>query len=140
MERQADPFERLRRHRYGGLVADLMEEPSLVVGTWFGFVTCFVHGRFMLALADKRPPWRGLLVPTERAHHAALRAEVPELAVHPVLGKWLYLRDSAAAFDESAEKLVALARADDPRIGIETATGAPRSRRRRASPRRRTRN
>jgi hypothetical protein len=116
-----DPFARLRRHRYGGVVEELMEEPSLLVATMFGFVTCYVHGRCMLALADKRPPWRGLLIPTAREHHAALRALLPALAGHPVLGKWLYLRDSAPTFEEDARRLVALARADDPRIGVESA-------------------
>src|SRR5690349_18233215 len=112
-----DPFARLRRHRYGGLVEELMEEPSLLVATMFGFVTCYVHGRCILALADKRPPWRGLLVPTAREHHAALRALLPDLTVHPVLAKWLYLKEATESFEETARELVALARADDPRIG-----------------------
>ena len=124
-----DPFERLRRHRYGGLLESLTGEPSLVVSTMFGLVTCYVHGRLVLALADKRPPWRGLLVPTDRAHHAALRVLVPQLVVHPVLGKWLYLRDSVCGFEESAQQIVALARVDDPRIGVES--GGSRRRRER---------
>ena len=106
-----------------------MDEPTLLVSTMFGLVTCYLHGRFMLALADKRPPWRGLLVPTERTHHAALRALVPELVVHPVLGKWLYLRDSSPELEESAQRLVALARADDPRIGVEPGKGKRRAKR-----------
>jgi hypothetical protein len=126
-----EPVDRLRRHRYGGVVGELLEEPSLVAGTMFGFVTCDLHGRFMLALADKRPPWRGLLVPTERAHHAELRRAVPELVVHPVLTKWLYLRDSAADFESSAAALVALARRDDPLIGVERRTKQERRRPRR---------
>ena len=126
-----DPLARLRRHRYAGLVDDLLDEPTLVVSTMFGFVTCYLHGRFMLALADKRPPWRGLLVPTERDHHAALRALVPELIVHPVLGKWLYLRDASPDLEESAHRLVALARADDPRIGVEPGKGKRRAKRKR---------
>src|SRR5436853_5958293 len=116
-----EPFTRLGGHRYGGLVEELVDEPSLLVATMFGFVTCYVHGRCMLALADKRPPWRGLLVPTEREHHSALRTLLPELVVHPVLGKWLYLRDAVETFEEAARQLVALARADDPRIGVESA-------------------
>jgi hypothetical protein len=134
-----DPLARLRRHRYAGLVEDLLEEPTLLVSTMFGFVTCYLHGRFMLALADKRPPWRGLLVPTERVHHAALRALVPELIVHPVLGKWLYLRDSCAELEASAQRLVALARADDPRIGVEPGKGKSRAKRTSAKRTRKTR-
>jgi len=65
-------------------------------------------------------------VPTDRAHHAALRALIPDLRVHPVLGKWLYLPDAADDFEASALRVVALARADDARIGVES---VPRRRR-----------
>lgn len=116
-----DPFARLRRHRYGGLVDALTEEPSLLVSTMFGCVTCYLHGRLVLGLTDRRPPWRGLLVPTVHEHHDALRADVPGLVVHPVLGKWLYLPESAGCFEEAADALVTLARNGDPRIGVESA-------------------
>ena len=112
---------RLRRHRFGGLVEELADEPSFLLSTMFGFLTCYVHGRLMLALADKRPPWHGLLVPTERVHHTELRRLLPGLVVHPVLGKWLYLRETVSDFEPSAARLVAMARANDPRIGIESA-------------------
>lgn len=126
MQLVADPDVRLRRHRYGALVRELTEEPSFLLARMFGLLTCYVHGRLVLALADKRPPWRGLLVPTDRRHHEALRAALPDLVVHPVLGKWLYLREAADDFEASAARLVALARRDDPRIGVES---APRRRR-----------
>jgi hypothetical protein len=116
-----DPFVRLRRHRYGGLLEDLTEEPSLLVSMMFGFITCYLHGRLVLALADKRPPWRGLLVPTGREHHAVLRARIAGLLVHPVLGKWLYLPESVGSFEESAATLVLLARSGDPCLGVESA-------------------
>ncbi len=130
MRTVADPNERLRRHRYGALVDELVEEPSLLLSTMFGFLTCYVHGRLVLALADKRPPWRGLLVPTDRAHHATLRALLPDLRVHPVLGKWLYLPDAGDDFEASALRLVALVRADDPRIGVESVPRGRRAKRR----------
>lgn len=115
-----DPEERLRRHRYGDLVRDLAEEPSFLSTTMFGLVACYLHGRLVLALGDKRPPWRGVLVPTDRSHHAELRALVPALRVHPVLGKWLYLREGVDDFETAAETLVVLARTGDPRIGVES--------------------
>ena len=134
-----DPFARLRRHRYGGLVDALTEEPSLLVSTMFGCVACYLHGRLVLGLTDRRPPWRGLLVPTAHEHHAALLADVAGLVVHPVLGKWLYLPESVGCFEESADALVTLARRGDPRVGVESA-GAKRGgrRRMRQSPRTRT--
>jgi hypothetical protein len=128
-----DPVKRLRGHRFGSLVEELAVEPSFLLSTMFGFLTCYAHGRLMLALADKRPPWRGLLVPTERAHHAELMRMVPDLVVHPVLGKWLYLREASRDFEESAARLVAMARADDPRIGVESAPAVRRRKRARLS-------
>lgn len=127
-----DPFARLRRHRYGDLLEDLTEEPTLLVSTMFGCVSCYLHGLLVLGLAEKRPPWRGILVPTAKEHHAALRADLPELVVHSVIGKWLYLPESAPSFEESAAVLVRLARAGDPRIGVE-ATLPSRGRRARAA-------
>jgi hypothetical protein len=73
----------------------------------------------MLALAAGDPPWDGVLVATAREHHAALRALVPALGAHPVLGKWLYLPAATDGFERAARVLAELALADDPRLGVE---------------------
>jgi hypothetical protein len=44
--------------------------------------------------------------------------EFPELKPHPVLPKWLYLPDASDTFERVAERLVALAKRRDPRIGV----------------------
>jgi hypothetical protein len=103
----------------------------------FGCVACYAHGRLMLALADGKPPWNGVLVATSREHHGALRALVPVLRVHPVLGKWLYLPGGEDGFEREARRLAALARTDDPRIGVEPTPRRRASFRRRAPRRRR---
>ena len=130
---------RLLGHRFGPLVEGLAAEESFVVRAWFGFLACYVHGRLMLVLADKRPPWSGILVPCDRERHAALRAVVPRLRVHSVLGKWLQLAAAAPDFEDDALKLVDLARADDPRLGVEPEGRATRRLPRMARARRRRR-
>jgi hypothetical protein len=127
---------RLLGHRFGPLVEGLASEESFVARAWFGMLACYVHGRLMLVLADKRPPWSGLLVPCDRERHAAMRAAVPGLKVHSVLGKWLLLPASADTFEDDAMKLADLARTDDPRFGVEPQPRRmSRCRRRSAAPR-----
>jgi hypothetical protein len=112
-------LDRLLGHRYGELVEAVTEEESFVTRAMFGAVACYLHGRLALLLADGDPPWDGILVATGREHHDALRAELPSLRVHPILGKWLYLPADADAFDDDGRRLAALALADDPRVGVE---------------------
>ena len=113
-------LDRLRRHRYGRLIEPLSDAASFLAKPMFGCLACYLHGRLMIVLADRREPWHGLLVPTRREEQSALRAEISSLRVHPVLGKWLYLPESADDFDTCAMRLVALASSDDPRLGVES--------------------
>jgi hypothetical protein len=132
---------RILEHPYGDCVAELLREESLVTRPMFGALACYLHGRLALVLAAGDPPWDGMLVPTVREHHGRLRADFPELGVHPVLGKWLYLPASTDGFEREARRLAALARTDDPRVGVEPKprrrTSPGRRRRGRATARRR---
>jgi len=116
----------LRRvHPYAWLWEPLESEPSFLLRPMFGTRAAYLDGRLVLCFSAGDEPWRGVLVCTEKAHHGSLMAEIPALAPHPVLPKWLYLPDSFDAFDRRAEQLVALVRRRDPRIGV-----APGERRR----------
>ncbi|MET0152752.1 MAG: hypothetical protein ABW298_09120 [Candidatus Binatia bacterium] len=103
----------------------------------FGCVACYVSGRLVLVLADRGKPWQGLLIPTERGAHATIVAEHPELRVHPVLGKWLYLADDAHRFAAAAAAILERIQARDERFGVEPPVGRlPRRRETRPRPRR----
>ena len=54
----------------------------------------------------------------ERDQQAAVMADLPSLAPHPVLPKWLYLPESADLFEKDAQWLVKRIRGRDLRIGI----------------------
>ncbi len=45
--------------------------------------------------------------------------DLPELRPHPVIGKWLYVPQSDAGFESTAEHLTAMVLARDARIGME---------------------
>ena len=114
-----DEFGRVRRvHPYAWLWEPLEDDPSFVLGAMFGTKVAYLDGMLMLCFAAREEPWRGILVCTERDHHAALLAELPALAPHPILPKWLYLPETAGSFERTGAELVRLARQRDPRIGV----------------------
>lgn len=105
-------------HPLQWLADPLADEPSFVLKSWFGGRTIMLHGRHQLFLTTQGEPWQGVLVCTFHEHQASLRAEFPSLRQHPILKKWLYLPESAETFERDAVRLVQLARARDPRLGI----------------------
>lgn len=122
---------RIRRvHPYAWLWEPLEGEPSFVLRSMFGTKAAYLEGRLTVCFSDGKEPWRGLLVATEKDHHASLVSEIGDLRPHPVLPKWLYLPDSSDAFERSAERIVALVLRRDPRIGV---VPKPRKKSRRAS-------
>ncbi len=106
-------------HPHAWLWEPLEADPSFVLGAMFGTKVAYLDGRLVLCFSASKEPWRGVLVCTGRGHHAALAAQFPSLSPHPILGKWLYLPESADDFESVAQQLVALARERDPRIGVD---------------------
>lgn len=105
-------------------------DASFVLRPMFGTKAMYLDGRLHLCFCANEEPWRGVLVATERPHHASLQAEFPSLVSHPILGKWLYLSEEHDDFEATARRLVALTRRRDPRIGITS----PSRKRRKPSP------
>jgi len=101
------------------LFEPLEDDPRYLRRRLFSFDAAYLDGRLFLAVKDGKEPWNGLMVCTFREHHAALRAQFPQLKPHKVLGKWLYLSQSHTEFESVAQELVLLARRRDPRLGID---------------------
>ncbi len=108
-----------RVHPYQWLWEPLENDPTFLLRPMFGGKSVYLDGRLMLYFTSGKEPWRGVLACTDRAHHASLLAEFPVLAPHPILPKWLYLPETAPRFEATAERLVALARRRDPRLGVD---------------------
>ena len=105
-------------HRLAWLWEPLEADPTFVLRSMFGAKAAYLDGKLMLCFCAGAEPWRGVLVGTDRSHHAALRAEFPEFSPHPILAKWLYLPEAADNFERAATRLVSLALRRDPRIGV----------------------
>lgn len=84
----------------------------------FGAKAAYLDGKLMLCFCAGEEPWRGVLVCTSREHHPALQSELPDLAPHPILAKWLYLPEAADRFESTAAHLVWLTRCGDLRLGV----------------------
>ena len=96
-----------------------MNEPTYLEKSMFGCRGCYFQGRLVIVLASRRQePWKGLLIPTMKECHDSLIGEFPDLEVHPILRKWLYLSESTDAFEEVAQRLIDLIICTDPRIGV----------------------
>jgi hypothetical protein len=134
--RSAKSFDRIQSvHPHAWLWEPLESDATFVLRSMFGAKAAYLGGKLMLCFTASEEPWRGVLVCTEREHHASLRAEFPALIPHSILPKWLYLPEASSAFDRIAERLVALARQRDPRLGI-----IPKPRRKKSSVSRRRKN
>lgn len=105
-------------HRHAWLWEPLELDPTFVLRAMFGTKAAYLDGRLTLCFCTSEEPWRGVLVATDHAHQASLRAEFPDLVPHPILPKWLYLPEVSDDFERVAQRLVRLVRARDPRIGV----------------------
>jgi len=108
-------------HPLQWLAEPLLEDPTFVLKSWFGGRMITHHGLHCLFLAAGGEPWQGVLVCTFHEHQPSLRADMPALVQHPVLGKWLYLPEAGENFESDARRLVRMVKARDPRIGIPPA-------------------
>lgn len=88
----------------------------------FGGLAVYLHERQMLLLVEPtksgRWKWHGVLVCTDRAHHASIRAQFPALMPHDVLGKWLFVDSTHDDFESTMEAVASRIARNDPRFGI----------------------
>jgi len=100
----------------------------------FGGLAAYLHERQMLVLVEPtksgRWKWHGVLVCTEHAHHASIRAEFPALAPHRVLRKWLFIDSGHDQFESTMESVARRVARNDRRFGIAPAVRRPRPKKR----------
>ena len=100
--------------------------PSFFTKRMFGGLAAYVFGRMMMVLVEPtktgRWKWHGVLLCTDRARHAAIIEEFPELAPHDALAKWLYLDSRHENFEPVMERVASAIARDDRRFGIQPVT------------------
>ncbi|RKP59369.1 hypothetical protein [Pararobbsia silviterrae] len=97
----------------------LEDDPGFMTRKFFMMDAAYLDGLLCLAVSQGEEPWNGLAVCTSQDHHASLLDDVPELVVHPVIGKWLYVSQTHPEFESIALKLARLVGRRDARIGVE---------------------
>lgn len=106
-------------NRYRWIAERLAHRNDLLVRKMFGCLACYLGGKLVLVLGDKKEPWNGILLPTDHHHQSTLKNELGSLRKHPVLGKWLYLSEKSVDFEETSVKITQLILKSDLRIGVE---------------------
>lgn len=107
------------RNSLAWIFEPLEDEETYLLKRMFGGEAVYLHGLMVLLTADREEPFNGLLVCTSRESQAALISEFPQLTVNPVITKWLYISQEHPEFEHTAERLIELARQQDPRFGVE---------------------
>ena len=123
------------------------ERRSFFTKRMFGGLAAYLHDRQMLVLVEPTQSggwtWHGVLVCTDREHHASITKDFPALLPHDLLRKWMYIDSKHPDFEPTMEAVAHCMARNDPRFGI--IPRPPRGRRdvkapgNRASPRRQPR-
>ena len=98
----------------------------------FGGLAAYLHERQMLVLVEPtktgRWKWHGVLICTDREHHAAICADFPALMPHRILRKWLYIDSTHLDFESTMESVARRMLRNDRRFGIVPRRARPRAR------------
>jgi hypothetical protein len=96
--------------------------PSFLTKRMFSGIAAYLFGRMMLILVEPtktgRWDWHGVLLCTEREHHARIIEEFPPFAPHSFLKKWLYLDSRHDEFESTMDRVAQAISRNDPRFGI----------------------
>ncbi len=106
--------------------------PTFFTKRMFGGLAAYLHERMMLVLVEPtktgRWKWHGVLVGTEREHHASIQADFPALMPHGVLRKWLYIDSMDDDFESTMEAVAKCMARNDRRFGVVPRNARPRAR------------
>jgi hypothetical protein len=103
---------------YAWVLEEAVEILNLRPKKMFGALAWYKGSKLLWVSAGGEEPWSGVLIPTDRPHHASLMDAFPGLQIHPILKKWLWAKEDHEAFEETLRGLVDLLLEADPRLGV----------------------
>lgn len=104
------------------ILDELSNHPSFRTKGMFGGLAVYIYDKQVMVIVEPtksgRWDWHGVLICTDKEHQASLIKEMPALAPHEVLKKWLFLDSAHDDFEETVSKVSDIIEQNDPRIGI----------------------
>jgi hypothetical protein len=104
--------------------------PTFFTKRMFGGLAAYLFERQMLVLVEPtktgRWQWHGVLICTDHAHQASIRAQFPALTPHDVLRKWLFVESTHPDFEQTMDAVAKRMAMNDPRFGIPPRSEKPR--------------
>ena len=102
-------------------VVDNLTGPSLEMRPMFGMLYIYRGPQLLLMLRqrDNEPQFNGVWVAADKAHHETLMKELPHATPQSDFGfsaKWLFLPETATAFETSALHVCQLINRGDKRV------------------------
>jgi hypothetical protein len=120
----------MKKFEHEWIFEPFVEHRTFFTKRMFGGLAAYLFERLMLLLVEPtksgRWNWHGVLVCTNRAHHASIQAEFPALMPHEVLQKWLFIDSTHEDFESTMEAVAKQVISNDPRFGILPRNPKPR--------------
>ncbi len=122
----------MKKFQHEWILETFVGHPTFFSKRMFGGLAAYLFDRQMLLLVEPtksgRWTWHGVLVCTNHQHHASIQAELPALAPHDVLQKWLFIDSTHEDFESTMAVVADRIANNDLRFGILPKSPKPRLR------------
>jgi hypothetical protein len=112
----------VKKFQHEWIFEPFVEHPTFFTRSMFGGLAAYLFERQMLLLVEPtkngRWNWHGVLVCTDRKHHASIKGEFPALVPHEFLRKWLFIDSAHEDFESTMDAVAKRVASNDARFGI----------------------
>ena len=112
----------MKKFEHEWIFEPFAEHRTFFTKSMFGGLAAYLFERQMLLLVEPtksgRWNWHGVLVCTDRKHHASIQAEFPALRPHEALKKWLFIDSTHEDFESTMAAVAKRVASNDQRFGV----------------------